>query len=153
MISANRYDSDHDGHLSHDEFRDFLIDIGRSKVLGVEHRMDASASAAVVASDAAAGSKASAAAAVKQIDAKATAAVAPALAIQVVPAVVEPALVVPTAAAAVIPQKRGMCPELSKELVASFAKDNTIMLAVCDWRMFETFGGCDKWTGLPRGRV
>ncbi len=32
------------------------------------------------------------------------------------------------------------CPELSKELVASFAVKNTIMLTVSDWRIFETFG-------------
>eukprot|EP00798_Chlamydomonas_sp_ICE-L_P021187 gene21187-28087_t len=41
---------------------------------------------------------------------------------------------------AVVVNEDHMCPELSKELVAQFAKDNTIMLAVCDWRMFETFG-------------
>ncbi|KAL6749493.1 nucleotide-diphospho-sugar transferase-domain-containing protein [Haematococcus lacustris] len=32
------------------------------------------------------------------------------------------------------------CPELSKELVASFAKDNTIILTVSDWRIFQNFG-------------
>ncbi|KAJ9511250.1 hypothetical protein QJQ45_017155 [Haematococcus lacustris] len=31
------------------------------------------------------------------------------------------------------------CPELSKELVASFAKDNTIILTVSDWRIFQNF--------------
>jgi hypothetical protein len=35
----------------------------------------------------------------------------------------------------------GTCPELTKELVASFARDSTIMLTVSDWRIFETFGG------------
>ena len=34
----------------------------------------------------------------------------------------------------------GTCPELTKELIASFALNGTIMLTVCDWRIFETFG-------------
>ncbi|KAJ9511362.1 hypothetical protein QJQ45_029767 [Haematococcus lacustris] len=38
------------------------------------------------------------------------------------------------------PQTTGQaCPELSKELVASFAKDNTIILTVSDWRIFQNF--------------
>ncbi|GLC65037.1 hypothetical protein PLESTF_000239600 [Pleodorina starrii] len=32
------------------------------------------------------------------------------------------------------------CPELTRELVAEFARDNTIMLTVADWRIFGTMG-------------
>ncbi|PNW83849.1 hypothetical protein CHLRE_04g217949v5 [Chlamydomonas reinhardtii] len=32
------------------------------------------------------------------------------------------------------------CPELSRELVADFARDNTIMLTVADWRIFGSMG-------------
>ena len=38
---------------------------------------------------------------------------------------------------------QGQSVELSKKLVASFSKNNGIMLTVCGWRMFVTFGGCD----------
>lgn len=47
------------------------------------------------------------------------------------------------AAAATTPggkSSEGSCPPLSKELIASFAVQNTIMLTVSDWRIFETFG-------------
>ena len=32
------------------------------------------------------------------------------------------------------------CEELSPELLRQFARDNTVMLTVSDWRIFETFG-------------
>ncbi len=35
------------------------------------------------------------------------------------------------------------CGELTRELVAAFARDNTVMLTVADWKIFGTMGG--RW--------
>lgn len=41
------------------------------------------------------------------------------------------------------------CGELTRELVAAFARDNTVMLTVADWKIFGTMGGCGgAGTGL-----
>ncbi|KAG2487324.1 hypothetical protein HYH03_014041 [Edaphochlamys debaryana] len=44
-----------------------------------------------------------------------------------------------TGAAAVVPANAG-CPPLTRELISEFARENTIMLTVADWKVFGTLG-------------
>lgn len=151
-----RYDRDRDGKLNHDEFHHFLIDLGKSSLL------DEKAKKVVAAGDGgnvmggrgpSQGEKTE-----RKTEEKAEQKTEEKAEQKTEPKTEQKAEEKPVQVAEeqekqepvqVTDQKAvektalppsGTCPELSKELVASFAKNNTIMLAVCDWRMFETFG-------------
>ena len=109
------YDTDKDGKLGHDEFQLFLSDLAKSRMLpqlaGKEGPVH----------DEDGDSKKPAAVVVAAKETEGTPSSPPPLS--------------PSP-----PPLASHCPELSKELIASFARDKTIMLTVCDWRIFETFG-------------
>lgn len=102
---------------------------------------DADAKATVAKAAAAATAKVAAAATAKTAAAAATKAKAEATAKTAAGATAKAG-----AGKAVAVASGGGCPELTKELVASRAKNNTIMLTATDWKIFETMG---EW-GAPR---
>lgn len=106
------YDADKDGKLGHDEFQLFLSDLAKSRMLPTLTSESRKASEGSIKPTSE-----------ESMDQEGTPSSPP-------PVSVSPPPFPPPS----------HCPELSKELIASFARDSTIMLTVCDWRIFETFG-------------
>ena len=119
-----RFDADHDGKLTETEFRAFLLELAKSRVLPhkIRSRKDVQDATALVPT--------ASSTATSTGDGK--------------PEVTSLSPVTSTDAQVLTPSSGtpGSCPELTKELIASFALNGTIMLTVCDWRIFETFGEC-----------
>ena len=109
------FDMDHDGKLSEREFHDFLIELAKSRVLPDRSKAEHKEPSAASTSTAVATSTPSASSSTQ-------------------------VQVASTSLSSSQGGGGGTCGDLSKELIESFAINGTVMLTVCDWRIFETFG-------------
>jgi hypothetical protein len=121
-----RYDRDEDHRLDEKEFHNFLLDLAASRLLPDPGQRVSSSQASL-----------SQVAAINSTVPEPDKQVSKGAEISSGTNKVKTEIV---SSAAVTPSTSGSCPELSKELIQSFAQQGTIMLTVCDWRIFETFG-------------